>query len=122
MIEFNEIKGSIISPENTEANLPDSKTVKLFFESKFKKNVDQYMIYKKNQFNNPNKEVLMDFLSKFESFLKSENMKEDSDQIIDLAFQNIKNSFKILEESKKSIDNEKVMAFFASFIISKFLS
>jgi hypothetical protein len=80
------------------------------------------MIYKKNQFNNPNKEVLMDFLSKFESFLKSENMKEDGDQIIDLAFQNIKNSFKILEESKKSIDNEKVMAFFVSFITSKFLS
>jgi hypothetical protein len=49
-------------------------------------------------------------------------MKEDGDQIIDLAFQNIKNSFKILEESKKSIDNEKVMAFFVSFITSKFLS
>ena len=122
MIEFNEIKNSGISPENTEANLPDSKAVKLFFESKFKKNVDQYMIYKKNQFNNPNKEVLMDFLNKFESFLKSENMKEENDQIIDLAFQNIKNSFKILEESKKSIDNEKVMAFFVSFITSKFLS
>ena len=122
MIEFNEIKNSGISPENTEANLPDSKAVKLFFESKFKKNVDQYMIYKKNQFNNPNKEVLMDFLSKFESFLKGENMKEENDQIIDLAFQNIKNSFKILEESKKSIDNEKVMAFFVSFITSKFLS
>lgn len=122
MIEFNEIKNSGISPENTEANLPDSKAVKLFFESKFKKNVDQYMIYKKNQFNNPNKEVLMDFLNKFESFVKSENMKEENDQIIDLAFQNIKNSFKILEESKKSIDNEKVMAFFVSFITSKFLS
>jgi hypothetical protein len=122
MIEFNEIKNTGISPENTEADLPNSKSVKLFFESKFKKNVDQYMIYKKNQFNNPNKEVLMDFLSKFESFLKSENMKEDGDQIIDLAFQNIKNSFKILEESKKSIDNEKVMAFFVSFITSKFLS
>jgi hypothetical protein len=122
MIEFSEIKGSGISPENTELNLPDSKAVKLFFESKFKKNVDQYMIYKKNQFNNPNKEILMDFLSKFESFFKSENMKEENDQIIDLVFQNIKNSFKILEESKKNIDNEKVTAFFVSFIISKFLS
>ena len=80
------------------------------------------MIYKKNQFKNPNREVLMDFLNKFESFLKSENQKEENDQIIDLAFQNIKNSFKILEESKKTIDNEKTMAFFVSFIISKFLS
>jgi hypothetical protein len=122
MIEFNEIKGSIISPENTEANLPDSKMVKLFFESKFKKNVDQYMIYKKNQFNNPNKEILMDFLIKFEDFLKNENVKEENDQIIDLIFQNIKNSFKILDESGKNVDNEKVMAFFVSFIISKVLS
>jgi len=80
------------------------------------------MIYKKNQFKNPNREVLMDFLNKFESFLKSENQKEENDQIIDLAFQNVKNSFKILEESKKTIDNEKTMAFFVSFIISKFLS
>jgi len=122
MIEFEEVKGSNISPETSEASLPDDKTVKLFFESKFKKNVDQYMIYKKNQFKNPNREVLMDFLNKFESFLKSENQKEENDQIIDLAFQNIKNSFKILEESKKTIDNEKTMAFFVSFIISKFLS
>lgn len=122
MIEFDEIKGSNISPENTEVNLPDSKAVKLFFESKFKKNVDQYMIYKKNKFNNPNKEVLMDFLNKFESFLKSENSSEEGDQIINLAFQNIRNSFKILEESKKQMDNEKIMAFFVSFIISKFLS
>jgi hypothetical protein len=122
MIEFNEIKGSIISPENTEANLPDSKMIKLFFESKFKKNVDQYMIYKKNQFNNPNKEILMDFLIKFEDFLKNENVKEENDQIIDLIFQNIKNSFKILDESGKNVDNEKVMAFFVSFIISKVLS
>ena len=122
MIEFEEVKGSNISPETSEASLPDDNTVKLFFESKFKKNVDQYMIYKKNQFKNPNREVLMDFLNKFESFLKSENQKEENDQIIDLAFQNIKNSFKILEESKKTIDNEKTMAFFVSFIISKFLS
>ena len=64
MIEFEEVKGSNISPETSEASLPDDKTVKLFFESKFKKNVDQYMIYKKNQFKNPNREVLMDFLNK----------------------------------------------------------
>lgn len=122
MIEFNEIKGSNISPENSQASIPDEKDVKLFFESKFKKNVDQYMIYKKNQFKNPNKEVLMDFLNKFESFIKSENQKEDNDQIVDLVFQNIKNSFKMLEESKKTIDNEKTMAFFVSFVVSKFLS
>jgi hypothetical protein len=121
MIEFEEIQ-SPIPPENTQTLLPKKEDVKLFFDSHFKKNFEEYLVYKKNQFNNPNKEILKDFVSKFENFIKQENKKDENNQIINLIFQNISNNIKLLEEQKCLPDNDKIMAFLTSFTISKFFS
>jgi hypothetical protein len=118
MIEFEEKKGSTISPEDSEIELPSSQKVELFFENHFKKNVDEYLIFKKNQFKNPNKEIIKDFIIKFEGFVKDDN--KDMAQLVDLVFNNILNNIKILEEMKCLPDNKKMLSFFVSFIISKF--
>lgn len=121
MIEFEEKKSSI-PPEGTDVNLPDKKSVKLFFENHFKKNIEEYLVYKKNQYNNPNKEILKDFVSKFENFVKQENTNTENDTFINLIFQNIETSIKLLEQQNCLPNNEKSMAFFTSFMISKFFS
>lgn len=122
MIEFEEKKGSNISPEDTGVNLPTSKEVELFFENYFKKNVDEYLIYKKNNFKNPNKELIKDFIIKFENFVKTENKEKDMGQLIDLLFNNMLNNIKILEDAKCLPDDKRLMSFFVSFVISKFFS
>jgi len=122
MIEFEEKKGSDISPQDTGIKLPTSKEVELFFEDYFKKNVDEYLIYKKNHFKNPNKELIKDFIIKFESFVKSENKEKNMSQLIDLLFNNMINNIKILEDVKCLPDDKKLMSFFVSFVVSKFFS
>jgi hypothetical protein len=122
MIEFEEKKGSAISPEDTGVKLPSSEEVELFFEDYFKKNVEEYLIYKKNQFKNPNKEIVKDFFVKFESFVKEENKNDDLNQMIKLLFENIMCNIKILNDRECLPDNKKIMSFFMSFIISKFFS
>lgn len=122
MIEFDIQKNSGITPEKSEADLPKADDVKLFFECYFKKNVDQYMIFKKNQFKNPNKEFMIDFINKLEGFIKQENKDDVKHQPINLTFDIIKNSIKLLSESNSLPDNDKVKAFFVSFVLSKFFS
>lgn len=122
MIEFEEKKGSSISPENTGIEIPSSEEVKIFFEEHFKKNIEEYLIYKKNQFKNPNKEIVKDFFVKFESFVKSENKNEDLNQTIKLLFENMMSVIKILNDRGCLPDDRKIMSFFMSFITSKFFS
>ncbi len=122
MIDFDKKIGSEIPPEDSLLKIPEEREVKLFFENYFKKNVDEFLIYKKNQFKNPNKEVLNDFVSKFESFIKSENKDTEMDGFINLVFKNIHNSLKLLEDRKCIPDNKKTLSFFTSFILSKFFS
>jgi hypothetical protein len=122
MIEFEEKKGSPISPEDTGVKLPSTQEVELFFEDYFKKNVEEYLIYKKNQFKNPNKEIVKDFFVKFESFVKDENKNDDLNQMIKLLFENIICNIKILNDRGCLPENKKIMSFFISFITSKFFS
>lgn len=122
MIEFDIQKNSGIPPESTSLNLPKKEDILLYFENFFKKNVDQYMIYKKNQFKSPNKDIMDDFISKLENFVKGENKDEEKHQTINLIMENFKNSLKLLKESKSLPDNEKFNAFFVSFVLSKVFS
>lgn len=122
MIDFDKKIGSEIPPEDSRIKIPEEQEVKVFFENFFKKNVDEFLIYKKNQFKNPNKEILNDFVNKFESFIKDENKNPEMDSFINLVFKNIYNSIKILEDRKCIPDNKKSLSFFTSFILSKFFS
>ena len=122
MIDFETKIGSSITPVDENIKLPSKDEVKLFFENFFKKNVEEFLIYKKSQFRNPNKEVLNDFVSKFESFIKQQNNNEDLQVLIKLTFDNINNSLKVLEDRQCIPDNQKMLAFFISFIISKFFN
>jgi K+/H+ antiporter YhaU regulatory subunit KhtT len=121
MIEFDISKNTSILPEGSEKFLPKKEDIEYFFENYFKKDVDSYLIYKKNSFKTPNREVLFEFLNKFESFIKSEN-NEDNNQNVHLIFENISNCFKILENNKMLPEEKKMMSFFISFVISKFLA
>jgi hypothetical protein len=91
-------------------------------EDYFKKNVEEYLIYKKNQFKNPNKEIVKDFFVKFESFVKDDNKNDDLNQMIKLLFENIICNIKILNDRGCLPENNKIKSFFISFIISKFFS
>jgi hypothetical protein len=122
MIEFEQKKGSEIPPEDSRVNIPEEEEVKKFFELFFKKNVDEFLIYKKNQFKNPNKEVLIDFINKLESFIKDENKNAEVETFLNLTFKNIHNTIKMLDEMKCIPDNKKVLSFFTSFMVSKFFS
>jgi hypothetical protein len=122
MIEFDQKLGSEIPPEDSRIKIPEEEEVKKFFENFFKKNVDEFLIYKKNQFKNPNKEVMNDFINKFEGFIKGENKNADLDNFINIVFKSINNNIKMLEDRKCIPDNKKILAFFTSFIISKFFS
>ena len=122
MIEFDSIKGSDISPEGENVRIPSEKEVELFFEMHFKKNVEDYLIYKKNKFKNPNKEILKDFVSKLENFIKDENKNDDNSYLIDLLFTNIQTNIKILDNLKCLPDNKKILSFLTSFTASKFFT
>jgi hypothetical protein len=122
MIEFDVQKNSGIPPESTSLNLPKKEDILLFFENHFKKNVDQYMIYKKNQFKSPNKDIIDDFIGKLENFVKGENKDEEKQQTINLIMENFKNSLKLLKECNSLPDNDKFNAFFVSFVLSKVFS
>jgi len=122
MIEFDSIKGSDISPEGDNVRIPSEKEVELFFEMHFKKNVEDYLIYKKNKFKNPNKEILKDFVSKLENFIKDENKNDDNSYLIDLLFTNIQTNIKILDNLKCLPDNKKILSFLTSFTASKFFT
>jgi hypothetical protein len=121
MIEFEERKGSNIPPETTETSLPSKEDVQKFFEFHFKKNVEDYLIYKKNQFKNPTTDVMPDFVSKLEAFIKSQ-APEDKQNVVTLVFKNIRNDFKMLEETSTFPSNDKIKAFVFSFLVSKFFS
>ncbi len=122
MIEFEKKVGSEIPPEDAKKNLPSEEDVKNFFEVFFKKDVDQFLIYKKNQFKNPNKDVLNDFIVKLESFIKEDIKNDEFGNIINLIFKNISNDLKILDGIKCVPENKNVLSFFVSFAISKFFS
>jgi hypothetical protein len=121
MIEFNERGGSNIPPESTETNLPSKEDVIRYFDSYFKKNIESYLIYKKNQFKNPTTDIIYDFVSKLEDFVKSET-STDKQNIVSLVFKNIQNDIKILEETSTLTSNDKMKAFVFSFLVSKFFS
>lgn len=121
MIEFEQREGSNIPPETTEASLPSKEDVQKFFESYFKKNVEDYLIYKKNQFKNPTTDIIVDLISKMESFIKSQ-VPAEKQNIANLVFKNIQNDFKILEETSTLPSNDKMKAFVFSFLVSKFFS
>jgi hypothetical protein len=122
MIEFDEVKGSNISPEGENTRIPSAKEVELFFEMHFKKNVDDYLIYKKNKFKNPNKDTLKDFIFKLENFVKVENKNDENSYLIDLLFSNIQTNIKILDNLKCLPDNKKILSFLTSFTVSKFFT
>ena len=121
MIEFDKKEGTSIPPESTEKPLPTKEDVQRFFDAHFKKDVDDYLIYKKNQFKSPNVEIIKDFNSKLESFIKSES-KDDKQNFINLIFKNIAINIKMLEETSTLPDDKKVRAFLFSFLVSKFFS
>jgi hypothetical protein len=121
MIEFENKQGTAIPPEATETTLPSKEEVQKFFEAFFKKDVDDYLIYKKNQFRNPTTDTLDDFISKLESFVKSE-APEEKQNFVNLVFKNIVTNIKLLEESSALPNDKKIRAFVFSFLVSKFLS
>ncbi len=121
MIEFEKRAGSNIPPETTESSLPSKEDVMKFFENHFKKNVDDYLIYKKNQFKSPSTDVIPDFVSKLEAFIKSQ-APEDKQNVVTLIFKNIQNDIKMLEETSTLPPNDKMKAFVFSFLVSKFFS
>lgn len=121
MIEFENKQGSSIPPESTETTLPKKEEVQKFFEAYFKKDLENYLIYKKNQFKNPTTEIIHDFISKLESFVKSEAV-EEKQNFVNLVFKNIETNIKLLEESSALPNDKKMRAFVFSFLASKFLS
>jgi hypothetical protein len=121
MIEFENKQASAIPPETTESTLPSKEEVQRFFEAFFKKDVDDYLIYKKNQFKNPTTEVIDDFISKLESFVKTET-PENKQNFVNLVFKNMRTNIKLLEESSALPNDKKMRAFVFSFLVSKFLS
>lgn len=120
MIEYNEIKGTDIPPESSEKPLPSKEEVLRYFESFFKKDVDTYMIYKKNNFNNKISDVLKDFILKLENLIKEQNKKEEMRENINLLFSNIENSLKILGNEGLIPDDKKIISFLVSYSLSKF--
>ena len=121
MIEFDKKEGTSIPAESTEKPLPTKEDVQRFFEMSFKKDVDDYLIYKKNQFRSPNVEIIKDFISKLESFVKNE-VKDEKQNFVDLVFKNIEINIKMLEKTDILPDDKKMRAFLFSFLISKFFS
>lgn len=121
MIDFEQKSGSSIPPEPTETKLPTEKEVLEFFDAYFKKDVDNFLIYKKNKFKSLNTEIVKDFFSKFESFVRSE-CKEDKGEIIKLIFSNFTNSLRLLETQEILPNDKKMICFFMSFVLSKFFS
>lgn len=122
MIEFKEHNNSAIRPEGDVNKIPKKEEIKAFFDDYFKNNVDQFLVYKKNQFKNPNRDILDDFLLKIDDFIKNENKDEENKQMVSLIFQNLKCSFELLKECKALPNNEKMIAFFISFMVSKIFS
>jgi hypothetical protein len=119
MIEFDIKTSTSIPPEGDRSPVIKYEDISFYFENLFKRDIEEFLIYKKNNFKNPNKELLFDFLNKFENFIKTENGENDN-HIIHLVFENIKNCFKIIENKELIPNNKKMMPFFVSFIISKF--
>ena len=119
MIEFDIKTSTSIPPEGDRSPMIKQEDISSYFENHFKRDIEEFLIYKKNNFKTPNKELLFDFLNKFENFIKTENVESDN-QIIHLIFENIKNCFKIIENKELMPDNKKMMPFFVAFIISKF--
>lgn len=120
MIEYSEIKGTNIPPESSEKPLPSKEDVLRYFESFFKRDVDSYMIYKKNNFNNKISDVLKDFVLKLENLIKEQNKKEEMKENINLLFCNIENCLKILGNEGLIPDDKKMISFLMSYSLSKF--
>lgn len=121
MIDFEIKQGSQIPPESTEIKLPNKEEVQKFFEIYFKKNVDDYLIYKKNQFKSSSIDTIKDFISKLENFVKSE-APENKQNFVNLVFKNIETNIKLLEDSSILPDDKKMRAFVFSFLVSKFFA
>ena len=121
MIDFDIKQGSQIPPESTEMSLPNKEEVKKFFEAYFKKDVDDYLIYKKNQFKSSSIDTIKDFISKLENFIKSE-APENEQNFVDLVFKNMETDIKLLEDASILPDDKKMRAFVLSFLVSKFFS
>lgn len=122
MIDFKETKNNSIPPENTSKKLPEKEDVANFFEQFCKKNVEEYLIFKKNSFKNQNLEILKDFFNKLENYIKDENLNNDKKEIIAILFNNIRNNMKILEFLELIPKENKNEAFIISFISSRLFS
>ena len=122
MIEFKKKESSSIPPEVTSREIVKKEDVLYFFEQLCKKDVEEYMTFKKNSFKNQNLDIIKDFLNKFENFMKDENSNKDNKEIINIIFNNIKNNIKVLEQLEMIPKENKNNAFFTSFISSRLFS
>ena len=122
MIEFKKKESSSIPPEVTSREIVKKEDVLYFFEQLCKKDVEEYMVFKKNSFKNQNLDIIKDFLNKFENFMKDENSNKDNKEIINIIFNNIKNNIKVLEQLEMIPKENKNNAFFTSFISSRLFS
>jgi hypothetical protein len=122
MIEFKKTESSSIPPEVTSREIVKKEDVLYFFEQLCKKDVEEYMVFKKNSFKNQNLDIIKDFLNKFENFVKDENSNKDNKEIINIVFNSIKNNIKVLEQLEMVPKENKNKAFFTSFISSRLFS
>jgi hypothetical protein len=122
MIDFKKNENTSILPENCSREMPKKEDVLYFFEQLCKKNVEEYMIFKKNSFKNQNLELIKDFFNKFENYIKDENTNKDNKEVISIVFNNIKNSVKMLEYLEMIPNENKNKAFIMSFISSRLFS
>ncbi len=122
MIEFKKTESSSIPPEVTSRELVKKEDILYFFEQLCKKDVEEYMVFKKNSFKNQNLDIIKDFLNKLENFIKDENSNKDNKEIINIIFNSIKNNVKVLEQLEMIPKENKNNAFFTSFISSRLFS
>ena len=122
MIEFEKKESSSIPPEVTSREIVKKEDVLYFFEQLCKKDVEEYMVFKKNSFKNQNLDIIKDFLNKLENFIKDENSNKDNKEIINIIFNSIKNNIKVLEQLEMIPKENKNNAFFTSFISSRLFS
>jgi len=119
MIEFKKTDSSSIPPEITSREIVKNEDVLYFFEQLCKKNVEDYMVFKKNSFKNQNLDIIKDFLNKFENFIKDESSNKDNKEVVNIIFNNIKNNIKILEHLEMLPKDNKNKAFLLSFVSSR---
>lgn len=122
MIDFNKNQGSGIPPVSTDIKIPSKEEVVLFFENFCKKDLEAYLIYKKNNFKSSSMETFKDFFNKLEIFIRDENNKNENKEVLKYVFDIINSNLKLLEHLQLVPSENKTKAFLTSFISSKLLS